>query len=152
MACFLCLFVCFFCSNNIFTELNQFSVLKKEVKRAGIFPLKGILFPNCEILACLLINENIYDWKNGFKVSRVWITVAKAKLFITLFPDLGLPERIKEILHLPIISCTRCYIEILFVWKIKYGIQVAVVRGRDGSSSGGPGRLKIGNFCCKLQF
>lgn len=33
----------------------------------------------------------------------------------TLLPDLGLPERIREILHLPLLSYSGCYLEMLYI-------------------------------------
>lgn len=47
-----------------------------------------------------------------------------------------MPEGIRKIPHSPVISCTGCYLEILFIWKLKNEIQMRIVMGKGSSSPG----------------
>ena len=69
---------------------------------------------------------------------------------------MGLPERIREISYIykSMISYTSYYLEMLFVWKIKYEIQMGGVRGLGGGSNPGGtlARWRLGVSVVNYKF
>ena len=55
-------------------------IYRKKLREQGFFSLKRIWFPNCEILACLLIDENVCEGKNQFKVEKSLDSFHRSKI------------------------------------------------------------------------
>ena len=84
----------------------------------------------------------------GLKFKRVWIAVAEAKLTYNIASWSGVAWRNKR--NLTYGKLHRVSHRNIVCLKDKIWDPNGGGEGEEGSSSGGPGSVKIGNFCCKL--